>query len=54
MRADTARLVERVSRAAPAGDSRPTPGNPAAAAAPGHGEAAGHAPAEASTHGEAH
>jgi NADH-quinone oxidoreductase subunit M len=49
MRADTARLVERVSRAAPPGDSQPTPGNPAAAAAApgGHGEAA-------SAHGEAH
>jgi NADH-quinone oxidoreductase subunit M len=55
MRADTARLVERLSRAAPAGDSQPTPGNPAAAAARSdHGEAAGHAPAPASAHGEAH
>ncbi|TGX44220.1 NADH-quinone oxidoreductase subunit M [Sphingomonas naasensis] len=64
MRADTARLVERVSRAAPAGDSRPTPGNPAAAPAhgEGHGAAAGEAsatnhsgaPAAASAHGGAH
>ncbi|HVJ01570.1 MAG TPA: proton-conducting transporter membrane subunit, partial [Sphingomonas sp.] len=54
MRADTARLVERVARALPKGDSQPTPGNPAAAAAHGHGEAAGHAPATASAHGEAH
>jgi NADH-quinone oxidoreductase subunit M len=63
MRADTARLVERVSRAAPAGDSKPTPGNPAAAPAhgEGHGAAAAEpatnhegAPADASAHGGAH
>ncbi|TGX55966.1 NADH-quinone oxidoreductase subunit M [Sphingomonas gei] len=47
MRADTVRLVERLSRAAPAGDSKPTPGHPAA---PAHGEAHGEAPA----HGGAH
>jgi NADH-quinone oxidoreductase subunit M len=47
MRADTARLVERLSRAAPAGDSKPTPGHPAASK---HGEAHGEAPA----HGGAH
>jgi NADH-quinone oxidoreductase subunit M len=51
MRGDTARLVERLSRAAPAGDSRPTPGNPAAAAA--HGEGHG-APAQTGAHGGAH
>src|SRR3954469_136150 len=39
MRADTARLVERLSRAAPVGDSKPTPGHPAA---PAHGEAPAH------------
>jgi NADH-quinone oxidoreductase subunit M len=50
MRADTARLVERLSRAAPAGDSKPTPGNPAAA--PAHGE--GHGTAAAPAHGGAH
>jgi NADH-quinone oxidoreductase subunit M len=48
MRADTARLVARLERAAPAGDSKPTPGHPAAA--PAHGEAHGAAPA----HGGAH
>jgi NADH-quinone oxidoreductase subunit M len=37
MRPDTARLVERVARARPAGDSLPTTGHPAAPAA--HGEA---------------
>jgi NADH-quinone oxidoreductase subunit M len=50
MRADTARLVERLSRAAPAGDSQPTPGNPAAA--PAHGE--GHEAVAAPAHGGAH
>jgi NADH-quinone oxidoreductase subunit M len=50
MRADTARLVERLARAAPAGDSQPTPGNPAAAA---HGAGHGAAP-EGPAHGGAH
>ncbi|WP_404339363.1 NADH-quinone oxidoreductase subunit M [Sphingomonas sp. MMS12-HWE2-04] len=47
MRADTARLVERLSHAVPEGDSKPTPGH---AAAPVHGEAHREAPA----HGGAH
>jgi NADH-quinone oxidoreductase subunit M len=42
MRKDVGLLLARIERAAPAGDSRPTPGNPAGAAAPaqasaGHG-----------------
>jgi NADH-quinone oxidoreductase subunit M len=51
MRGDVALLLQRIERAAPASDSRPTPGNPAAAAATaahhqtGGGEAA---------HGESH
>jgi NADH-quinone oxidoreductase subunit M len=49
MRPDVARLLERVERAKPAGDSQPTKGNPAAAAA-AHGEE--HAPAPA--HGGGH
>ncbi|WP_431470449.1 NADH-quinone oxidoreductase subunit M [Sphingosinithalassobacter sp. LHW66-3] len=53
MRADVARLVERVDRARPIGDSRPTPGNPAAAAAAGHGLEGGHGET-APAHGEAH
>jgi NADH-quinone oxidoreductase subunit M len=47
MRPDVARLVERIERAKPAGDSQPTPGNPAAAKA-AHGDEHG-APA---AHGE--
>ena len=50
MRPDVARLVERIERARPAGDSQPTPGNPAAAKA-AHGDHHGAAPAAA--HGEA-
>lgn len=42
MRTDVVRLVERLDRAAPAGDSQPTPGHPAA---PAHGEGHGEAPA---------
>lgn len=42
MRADVVRLVERLDRAAPIGDSQPTPGHPAA---PAHGEGHGEAPA---------
>jgi NADH-quinone oxidoreductase subunit M len=38
MRADTARLMARLERARPAGDSQPTPGHPAA---PAHGDAHG-------------
>jgi NADH-quinone oxidoreductase subunit M len=49
MRPDVARLVERIERARPAGDSQPTPGNPAAAKA-AHGDHHGAAPAAA--HGE--
>jgi len=47
MRPDVARLVERLDRAKPAGDSQPTPGNPAAAA---HGDAHGEAPAAEGHH----
>ncbi|MET0248058.1 MAG: NADH-quinone oxidoreductase subunit M, partial [Sphingomonas sp.] len=50
MRPDVARLVERIERARPSGDSQPTPGNPAAAKA-AHGDHHGAAPAAA--HGEA-
>jgi NADH-quinone oxidoreductase subunit M len=42
MRKDVGLLLARIERAAPAGDSRPTPGDPAAApahASAGHGEA---------------
>jgi NADH-quinone oxidoreductase subunit M len=49
MRADVVRLVDRVNRAAPAGDSLPTPGKLCR-----HGEAACHEPAEAIAHGGAH
>ena len=45
MRKDVGLLLARIERAAPAGDSRPTPGNPAAAA-PAHASA-GHGGAEA-------
>ncbi|UZK66801.1 NADH-quinone oxidoreductase subunit M [Sphingomonas sp. M1-B02] len=48
MRPDTARLVERLSRAAPPGDSQPTAGKPAAAPAHVEGHAA---PAEAAQGG---
>ncbi len=53
MRGDVARLLARVERAAPAGDSQPTPGHPAPAAHDGAGE---HGPAagEASAHEGAH
>jgi NADH-quinone oxidoreductase subunit M len=47
MRTDVARLVERLDRAKPAGDSLPTPGKPVAA--PAHGEA--HAAPEAAAGG---
>lgn len=48
MRADVATLLERIERAKPAGDSLPTPGNPAAAKA-------AHAPEHKSAeHGAAH
>jgi len=50
MRPDVERLVERMSRVMPAGDSQPTAGKPAPAA--GHGEE--HAAPAASAHGEAH
>jgi len=50
MRKDVAVLLQRIDRAAPISDSRPTAGNPAAAAA--HG--AVHAPEHESTPGEAH
>ena len=50
MRKDVAVLLQRIDRAAPASDSRPTAGNPAAAAA--HG--AEHAPRHEATPGEAH
>jgi NADH-quinone oxidoreductase subunit M len=50
MRGDVATLLARIERARPAGDSQPTPGNPAAAAhATGHDSAK--QPAE---HGAAH
>jgi NADH-quinone oxidoreductase subunit M len=39
MRPDVARLVERIERARPPGDSLPTPGHPAPAAPEHHGEA---------------
>jgi NADH-quinone oxidoreductase subunit M len=44
MRKDVGLLLARVERAAPEGDSRPTPGNPAAAP---HGAEASHGGAEA-------
>jgi len=50
MRKDVAVLLQRIDRAVPISDSRPTAGNPAAAAA--HG--AVHAPEHESTPGEAH
>jgi NADH-quinone oxidoreductase subunit M len=50
MRKDVAVLLQRIDRAAPASDSQPTAGNPAAAAA--HGAA--HAPEHEATPGEAH
>jgi NADH-quinone oxidoreductase subunit M len=50
MRKDVAVLLQRIDRAAPVSDSRPTAGNPAAAAA--HG--AEHAPEHEATPGEAH
>ena len=50
MRKDATLLVERVARAAPVSDSRPTPGNPAAAAA----KAAEHETGAAAAHGESH
>jgi len=50
MRPDVERLVERMHRVMPAGDSRPTAGKPAPAAA--HGEE--HAAPAAAAHGEAH
>ncbi len=46
MRDDVGRLLARVERATPASDSRPTAGNPAAAAAHGQAEAS-HGGAEA-------
>ncbi|MCW3836827.1 NADH-quinone oxidoreductase subunit M [Sphingomonas canadensis] len=55
MRPDVTRLIERIERAKPAGDSQPTPGNPEAAKAAHGGEehGSGHA-APAESHGEAH
>jgi NADH-quinone oxidoreductase subunit M len=50
MRKDVAVLLQRIDRAAPASDSQPTAGNPAAAAA--HGAA--HAPEHEAMPGEAH
>ncbi|MGN5374280.1 NADH-quinone oxidoreductase subunit M [Sphingomonas hankookensis] len=50
MRGDVALLLARIERAAPASDSRPTPGNPAAAAA----NAAEHGTGAAAAHGESH
>jgi NADH-quinone oxidoreductase subunit M len=50
MRPDVERLVERMSRVMPAGDSQPTAGKPAPAVA--HGEE--HAATAASEHGSAH
>ena len=53
MRPDVARLVERMSRAAPAGDSKPTPGKAApaeehhSAPAPAHASEGAPAPASA-------
>ncbi|MDF7773895.1 NADH-quinone oxidoreductase subunit M [Sphingomonas sp. AOB5] len=54
MRPDVSRLVERIERAKPAGDSQPTPGNPAAAKAAhdAHGAPAAHGEPAAKT--EAH
>ena len=51
MRGDVALLVARIERAAPVSDSRPTPGNPAAAAA---ARAAEHGTGAAAAHGESH
>ena len=50
MRKDVGLLVERIDRARPVSDSRPTPGNPAAAAA----KAAEHETGAAAAHGESH
>jgi NADH-quinone oxidoreductase subunit M len=50
MRPDVERLVERMHRVMPAGDSQPTAGKPAPVAA--HGEE--HAAPAAAAHGEAH
>jgi len=51
MRADVGLLLERIDRARPAGDSRPTPGNPAAAAAADHHAApAAHGATQAEAH----
>ena len=48
MRADTARLLARIERAQPAGDSRPTPGTGVIPAA--HAQGAAHAPAPGKAH----
>ena len=50
MRADTERLLARIERAQPAGDSRPTPGTGIVPAA--HAE--GHSAPNTDAHGEAH
>jgi NADH-quinone oxidoreductase subunit M len=50
MRKDVGLLVARIERANPGSDSRPTPGNPAAAAA----KAAEHETGAAAAHGESH
>ena len=50
MRKDATLLLARIERATPVSDSRPTPGNPAAAAA----EAAEHGTGAAAAHGETH
>ena len=50
MRKDVGLLVARIERATPPSDSRPTPGNPAAAAA----KAAEHGTGAAAAHGETH
>lgn len=54
MRGDVQSLLARLERAQPLSDSRPTAGNPAAAAAHGGEHGGAHAAAPAAAHGEAH